>query len=59
MKDSVKEKALNNVLHFVEFDLKAVKYCSSIKAKAIFYKWKLAGNNMQCGNKKCYLLHMA
>lgn len=62
MKEDIKEKASNNELNFIQFDLEAVRYCPSLNAKAIFYKRRLAVFNLTVYNTAdrkalCYMWH--
>lgn len=43
--DTSKEAALRGEAIFIEFDMEAVRYCPSVRAKAIFYKRRLTVYN--------------
>lgn len=60
--DKFKEDAIAKNIHFIEFDLEAIRYCPSSNAKAIFYKRRLAVYNLtvyNVGTKEatCFMWH--
>lgn len=49
-KNIFKNRAINNEIHFCEFDFEAVRYCPQVRAKAIFYKSRFAVFNFTIYN---------